>query len=107
MNFFWLDQIVPYKRGALITNIFKTNLFFQVQNANYIRICGPIDTENDTLPNTPTKDQGSSSNPLTSHFEAARRRTSVSRFYTDQGPREDWDSPLNKVTFMCLIALFT
>merc|ERR1719464_1089477 len=67
-----------------------------VQNANYIRICGPIDTENDTLPNTPTRDQGDSSNHLTSHFEAARRKTSVSRFYTDQGPREDWDSPLNK-----------
>ena len=83
------------------------NSFFQVQNANYIRICGPIDTENDTLPNTPTRDQESSSNPITSHFEAARRRTSVSRFYTDHGPREDWDSPLNKVTFMCPIALFT
>ena len=49
--------------------------------------------ENETLPNTPRE---SGSNPLISHFEAARKRTSVSGFYTDHGPREDWDDPLNK-----------
>ena len=33
---------------------------------------------------------------LPSHFEASKRRTSIGRFYSDLGPREDWDSPLNK-----------
>ena len=52
-----------------------------------------IEVEVDTLPNTP---RDSDSNQIMSHFEAARRRTSISRFYSDHGPREDWDAPLNK-----------
>ena len=35
-------------------------------------------------------------NSFSSHFEAAKRRTSIGRFYSDNGPREDWDGPLNK-----------
>ena len=31
-----------------------------------------------------------------SHFALARRRISLTRFYTDTGPREDWDGPLAK-----------
>ena len=31
-----------------------------------------------------------------SHFEASKRRSSIGRFYSDNGPREDWDGPLNK-----------
>ena len=37
-----------------------------------------------------------SENAFSSHFEAAKRRTSIGRFYNDNGPREDWDGPLSK-----------
>ena len=55
----------------------------------------PLDPDVETVPNTP---HGSTLNiaSSSSHFEAARRRASVGRFYTDQGPRDDWDAPLNK-----------
>ena len=48
------------------------------------------------MPNTPVGDGPNFERALTTHFEAARRRASVSRFYTDVGPREEWDAPLSK-----------
>lgn len=55
----------------------------------------PMDPNVDTVPNTP---EGSTMNlaASSSNFEAVRRRASISRFYCDNGPREDWDAPLNK-----------
>lgn len=55
----------------------------------------PMDPNADTVPNTP---DGSTMNlaASTSNFEAVRRRASVGRFYSDNGPREDWDAPLTK-----------
>ena len=43
-----------------------------------------------------TPDPISDNNVFSSHFEASKRRTSIGRFYNDNGPREDWDGPLNK-----------
>ena len=31
----------------------------------------------------------------TSHFEAIRKRANVARFYSDAGPRESWDAPMD------------
>jgi hypothetical protein len=35
-------------------------------------------------------------NGNTRHFETARKKTSVPIFYTDNGPRDNWDTPLTK-----------
>merc|ERR1719468_180703 len=61
-------------------------------------ICTPIplDPDVETMPNTPVGDGPNFERALTTHFEAARRRASVSRFYTDVGPRKEWDAPLSK-----------